>query len=131
MKPATWTAESRHEWVSRYVQNLPLDALVCDACAKFVKRNIGKTDVVPRWLPKGRKPTQSCVVINCKENARGTTSITTYSIASQYLDLGDCSQPDSDSTQKSLALCNTHYQKLYRELEFPTPCAACAACAWS
>ena len=74
-KPATWTAESR-EWVSRYVQNLPLDAL-CDACTKFVKRNTGKTDIVPRWLPKEKKPTPSCMVVNCNGNARGTTSITT------------------------------------------------------
>ena len=121
-KPATWTEESR-QWVSRYVQNLPLDALVCDACTKFVKRNIGKADVVPRWLPKERKPSQSCMVSNCKQNALSTTSITTYSIASQYLELDECSRVDT--TDKSLALCNAHYQKLYRELEFPAPCATC------
>ena len=62
------------------------------------------------------------MVVNWKGNARGTTSITTYVIASRYLDLAVCSQADSDYT---LALCNAHYQKLYHELEFPTVCAAC------
>ena len=52
-KPAMWTEEN-HQWVSRYVPSLPLDALVCDACTKFVKRKTGKTDVVPHWLPKQR-----------------------------------------------------------------------------
>ena len=109
--------------MSRYVSSLPLDALVCDACTKFVKGNTGKADVVPRWLLKQRKPSQLCMVSNCKQQARGTTTITTHSIASQYLTLGECSQVDGSN--KSLALCNSHYQKLYRELEFPAPCATC------
>ena len=121
-KPATWTEENR-QWVSRYVSSLPLDALMCDACTKFVKRNTGKADVVPRWLPKQRKPSQLCMVRNCKQQQRGTTTITTHSIASQYLTLGECSQVDGSN--KSLALCNSHYQKLYRELDFPAPCATC------
>ena len=97
--------------MSRYVRSLPLDALVCDACTKFVKRNTGKVDV--------RKPSQLCMVSNCKQQARGTTTIATHSIASQYLELGQCSLVDE--SDKSLALCNSHYQKLYRELEHHVP----------
>ena len=75
--------------------------------------------MIPRWLPKQRKPSQLCMVSNCKQQARGTTTIATHSIASQYLELGQCSLVDE--SDKSLALCNSHYQKLYRELEHHVP----------
>ena len=55
------------EWVSRYVQNLPLDALVCDAFAKFVKRNTGKTDILPCWLHKEKNLHSHAWLQNAKE----------------------------------------------------------------
>ena len=54
---------------------------------------------------------------NDKQQARDTTTITTHSIASQYLTLSECSQVDG--SDKSLE----HYHKLCRELEFQAPCA--------
>ena len=118
--PATWTEESR-EWVRRYVPDLPLEVLVCGACSKFVKRHTGEEDVTPRWVKQTKTP-HPCMVVDCKVNARGTTSLTTYSTAKEYLELDECAQHDTP-----LFLCNVHYQRLYHDLTAPTP-VPCATC---
>jgi len=52
---------------------------------KFIKRHTGKTDVVPRWLPK-LKHHKYCMVEGCREIAHTTTSISTYDVAQEHLD---------------------------------------------
>ena len=52
-----------------------------------------------------------------------STTIATYGIAREHLDLAQSA--DSDTTP--LALCNPHHQQLYRAIRFPAPCAACAS----
>ena len=50
----------------------------------------------------------------------------TYDIAWEHLDLVQ----SADSDTSLLALCNPHYQQLYRAIKFPGPCAAYALQPW-
>ena len=57
------------------------------------------------------------------EIAHTSTTIATYDIAQEHLDLAQSA--DSDTTP--LALYNPHDQQLYRATRLPAPCAACAS----
>ncbi len=72
-----------------------------------------------RWLPKGPKPHHPCMVKDCTQPSRGTTSIVQYAEAKAYLDLSETESNDP------LALCNAHYYQLYRDINYP-PCATCS-----
>ena len=121
-RPSTWTEENR-QWVNSFhTKPIPLDVSVCRACERFVKRHTGETGIVPRWVPKERRQ-KCCAVEGCGEISHTSTTITTYDIAQEHLDLVDTADNDSSP----LALCNPHYQQLYRALRFPLPCAACAS----
>ena len=67
-----------------------------------------------------------CIVEGCSETSHRTTSIVSYEVAKEYLDLAESSQNES-ATSQSLTLCNAHYQQLYREVHLPQPCAACSS----
>ena len=103
-------------------RSIPLDALVCWACVRFIRHHTGETGVSPRWAPKERHQ-MCCIVEGCGEVSHTSTTIATHNIAREYLDIVETA--DSDSS--ALALCNPHYQHLYRALRFPLPCAACAS----
>ena len=121
-RPSTGTEENR-QWVnSLCTKPIPLDVSVCRACERFVKHHTGETGVVPRWVPKERCQ-KCCAVEGCGEISHTSTTITTYDIAQEHLDLIETEDIDSSP----LALCNPHYQQLYRVLRFPLPCAACAS----
>ena len=121
-RPSSWTEENR-QWVNSFhTKPIPLDVSVCRACERFVKRHTGETGIVPRWVPKERRQ-KCCAVEGCGEISHTSTTITTYDIAQEHLDLVDTADNDSSP----LALCNPHYQQLYRALRFPLPCAACAS----
>ena len=124
-KPSSWSEENRR-WLSNvHIQSIPPDSLVCRACEKFIKRNTGKENIVPRWIKKNRpKPLSYCMVEGCGELSRTTTHIVTHDIAQEYLDL--VPTPESCSTtSQMLTLCNSHYQFLYRKVHYPDPCASC------
>ena len=90
----------------------------------FVKHHTGVTSVtsvVPRWVQKEKL--QKCCVEGCGKIAHTSTTIATYDIAQEHLDLVQ----SADSNTSPLALCNPHYQQLYRTIRFPVPCAACAS----
>ena len=52
-----------------HTQSIPPDAPVCRACEKFIKRNTGRENVVPRWIPKDMRPKtlRYCMVEGCGE----------------------------------------------------------------
>ena len=122
-KPSSWPEETR-EWVEKLCsQCSPTDAVVCRACEKYIKRHVGKANVTPRWLPKSKAHNIYCVVEGCGELSHTATSIVTYKVAQEYLDIpGDCC-----TTSQSLSLCKSHYQYLYREVHYPQPCEACSS----
>ena len=126
-KPSAWSEQHR-QWVnSMCTSPIPLDVTVCRACEKFIKRHTGKMDVVPRWLPK-LKHHKYCMKEGCGEIAHTTTSMSTYDVAQEHLDLVDVQDCQTESdTSSPLALCSCHYQQLYRALRFPLPCAACSS----
>ena len=99
---------------------IPTEAVTCCACEKFIKRHVGETTVTPRWLPKQSKEVHYCIVEGRGEVVHTTASFVTYRVAQEYID-----KPHEQT--KPLFLCNAHYQYLYREVNFPKPCAACSA----
>ena len=121
-RPSTWTEENRRWANSLCNASIPLDALLCRACVRFIRRHTGETGVSPRWAPKERCQ-KYCAVEGCGELSHTSTTIATHNIAREYLDIAETT--DSDSSP--LALCNPHYQHLYRALRFPLPCAAGAS----
>ena len=125
-KPSSWSKENR-EWLKKvHTQSIPPDAPVCRACEKFIKRNTGRENVVPRWIPKDMRPKtlRYCMVEGCGEMSHTTTHIVTHEIAQEYLDL--VPTPESGSAiPQDLTLCNSHYQFLYRKVHYPEPCASC------
>ena len=125
-KPSSWSKENR-EWLKKiHTQSIPPDAPVCRACEKFIKRNTGRENVVPRWIPKDMRPKtlRYCTVEGCGEMSHTTTHIVTHEIAQEYLDL--VPTPESGSAiPQDLTLCNSHYQFLYRKVHYPEPCASC------
>jgi len=66
------------------------------------------------------------MVDGCGEITHTTTSISTYDVAQEHLDLVELHDCHTD-TSSPLALCSCHYQQLYRALRFPLPCAACSS----
>lgn len=112
-------SEKNRDWVKKYTPELPQDALICAACSKCIVRHSG-SDTIPRWIPKEEKPHNPCMVIECTNSSRGATSISSYTVARLHLHL-----PETEVSQ--LVLCNTHYQQLYREVNFPSTCAACSS----
>ena len=119
-KPSTWSQQNR-EWLHTvHKHSLSPDAPVCRAC---VKHNVGKENIVPRWVKKN-KQLQYCMVEGCGEISHTTTKIVTYEIAQEYLDLIEVG---TDQPLQGLRLCNCHYQYLYREIHTPKPCASCSS----
>ena len=127
-KPSAWPTETQ-QWVdSMCSRPIPLGVVVCCACEKFIKRNTGKRIIiVPCWLPKEAKTHCSyCMVEGCGEVYHTKTSFVSYEVAQQHLDLSDASHSENASST-ALALRNSHYQQLYREINFPQLCAACSS----
>ena len=86
-KPSSWPEETR-EWVEKLCsQCFPTDAVVCRACEKYIKRHVGKANVTPRWLPKSKAHNIYCVVEGCGELSHTATSIVTYKVGQEYLDI--------------------------------------------
>ena len=74
---------------------------MCRACERIVKCHTGETCVVPQWVQ--REKLLTCYAVEgCGETAHTSTTVATYDIAWEYLDL--VQSADSDTT--SLALCN-------------------------
>ena len=121
-RPSNWTEENRRWANSLCHSSIPLRALVCRACVRFIRHHMGEKGVSPRWAPKERHQ-MCCIIEGCGEVSHTSTTIATHNIAREYLDIVETA--DSDSS--ALALCNPHYQHLYRALRFPLPCAACAS----
>ena len=121
-KPSSWPDDTR-QWVEKQCsESIPPEAVVCRACEKYVKRHTGETNVTPRWLPR-RKVRSYCMVEGCGEESHTTTSIVSFEVAREYLDMIE----SDGGTSQSLSLCNCHYQYLYREVHYPQPCAACSS----
>ena len=116
-----WAKEHR-DWVNSFLtQPLSPNALVCRACEKSIKQHTSNPGTTPRWLQKAKPAVHDvCIVEGCDEPSVTCTSITTYEVASVHLDL-----PHTHNASSSMLLCNVHYQHLYREINFPQPCAAC------
>ena len=126
VKLSSWSDNNR-QWLNTvHKQPIPQDALVCRACDKFIKRNAGRENVVPWWLPKVKcKPPTHCMVVGCEVVAHTSTSIVTYEVAQEYLDLIEYESVLATPRSQSVTLCNSHYQHLYREVHFPQLCASC------
>ena len=98
---------------------------MCRACERFVKCHTGEICIVPRWVQ--REKFQTCSAVEgCGETAHTSRTIAPYDIAQECLDLVQ----SADSDTNSLALCNHHYQQLYRGIKFPVPCAAYVSQPW-
>ena len=120
-KSSSWSTDTL-QWAEKIVSRaIPTEAVACRACEKFIKRHVGETNVTPRLLPKQSKEVHYCIVEGCSEVVHTTASFVTYKVAQEYI----IAIPHEPT--KPLSLCNTHYQYLYREVNFPKPCAACSA----
>ena len=119
-KSSSWSTDTL-QWAEKIVsQAIPTEAVACRACEKFIKRHVGETNVTPRWLPKQSKEVHYCIVEGCSEVVHTTASFVTYKVAQEYIAI-------PHEPTKPLSLCNTHYQYLYREVNFPKLCATCSA----
>ena len=104
-KPSGWPDETQR-WIAKLCgKSIPPKSVVCRACEKYIKRNTGKSDVTPRWVSKNKAPTCSYrIVEGCGDVSHTTTSIVSYEVAQEYLDLLGTS--DGDNTiSRPLCLC--------------------------
>ena len=82
-RPSSWPNDTL-QWVEKVcLQSIPSEALVCRACEIFIKRNTGKTNIIPRWILKDARllAHSYCIVEGCSETLHTTTFIVSYEVA--------------------------------------------------
>ena len=73
-------------------------------------QSITQVRQVARYVPSDRWLRKYCAVEGYGEISHTSTTITTYDIAQEHLDLVETAGTDSSP----LALCNLYHQQLYR-----------------
>ena len=121
--PVHWKAEQRnflHQWVTTATNS----DCICRTCSDDLKRNIGNTNYIPRWVGK-RQSGVSAVKYNikgCHQPYQGikycSLGTTGQLIELLYCEVGDL-VPD-----KGILLCTIHYNEFFRALN-PQTCASC------
>ncbi|SMN12415.1 hypothetical protein SPBRAN_865 [uncultured Candidatus Thioglobus sp.] len=101
--------------------DIPNSTCLCRAHIKEAKRNRSDPEYIPVWKRSSLlQDTQSvCTYSNCAATLREKIiipSAETQAIFAQLLNV-----------QGSVALCETHYHSLYRQLHKPNSCAGCGA----
>ena len=116
--------EQHQEFIQRYltVDDVPGDSCICRAHQMEAMRHLNDACYVPKWKKSDNGHILKCTYPECQASSdRDRVVVPLESTKTLFSKV-----PNTDLSHVQ-ALCDKHYQTLYRQAHAPSPCAGCGA----